>query len=498
MTQGIYFIGVDLGTVTNQAADINEAGRAQPIRLADGDTSMLAVVYFDANDNPVFGQEAENLRLLEPSRGVELAKRHMGTSDAVITVGGKPYTAEDIATLQLTHIKDHIEKERNRLVEGAVVTVPANCEDAAKAAVINAAKRAGFREVTLKHEPTAALVARLNDPDKKIADGLYLCADVGGGTTDFTLLERRGDDITVKVTRGVNQLGGVDFTDKVVEHVLAEADNQGVVVPETDLEDRAELKRRCEDAKRRLNRKDGVTVVVISGNDKVPVTIDHAKARELWQPLIDQLVACAQETVKEAGVDLGNILELLPIGGGSENFFVREALERFFGRKISDHGERTHAVALGASLLGWEHFKGVVVDSGVFLPSRGIRVNEITAHAIGVSALDDQHNAVFAIVLEKGVPLGSTHRRLFELSEPGATRVAIEILQGQPDATVEGCGLLGQFDLDGLPAVQGRPHRVELVFEIDGDGLVHATACDTESPQTGDLKVTYDRKTEAA
>ena len=166
MTQGIYFIGVDLGTVTNQAADINEAGRAQPIRLADGDTSMLAVVYFDANDNPVFGQEAENLRLLEPSRGVELAKRHMGTSDAVITVGGKPYTAEDIATLQLTHIKDHIEKERNRLVEGAVVTVPANCEDAAKAAVINAAKRAGFREVTLKHRGPRRPAERSRQEDR--------------------------------------------------------------------------------------------------------------------------------------------------------------------------------------------------------------------------------------------------------------------------------------------------------------------------------------------
>lgn len=494
MTNAISFLGVDLGTVTNQASDINETGRAQPIRLPDGDTSMLAVVFFDADNTPVFGQEAENLRLLDPSRGVAFAKRDMGSPKALITIDGTPYTAEDLATLQLEHIKDHIEKERNRLFEGVVVTVPANCEDAAKAAVIRAAKRAGFTEVVLKHEPTAALVSRLNDPDKKIADGFYYAADIGGGTTDFTMLERRGNDISVKTTRGVNRLGGVDFTQTLFDHSITEAGKQGVIIPETDLEDRAELWRRCEDAKRRLNRADQVTIIVIHGGDRVPVAIDKAKARTLWRHLVDQLIACAQETIKESQVDLANVLELLPIGGGSENFFVHEELTKFFGRKISDHGERTHAVALGAALLGWEHFKVVQVDGGRFLPSRGLRVKDVTAHAIGVSALDEQQRPVFAIVLEKGVPMGSTHRRVFELSEAGATSVVIEVLQGQPDAAVEVCSLLGQFELTGLPPVHGQPHRVELVFEVTDSGLITATARDTESPQVGDLEVTYDRQ----
>jgi len=488
-----YFLAIDYGTATIQVSYINEAGRAQPVRLPDGGTTMLSVVYFDENDQPIFGQEAENLRLLNPSRGVAFSKRHMGTDQVLITVAGKPYTAEDIGALLLEYVKDCVEKELNRVIPKLSLAVPANVTDAAKAASIRMAKEAGFEEDVVKHEPTAALCFRLYDPDKEVADGIYAVFDIGGGTTDYTVMERKGGEITVKTTSGVSELGGVDYTQAIVDHCLAQAAEQGVVIPEDGLEDRAVLWRNCEEAKHRLNRSDKVTVIVAHDGSRVPVELTKDVVRGLWRPLNDQLIACQDKALEEAGVTKEQLNELIPVGGGSECFFVLEELEAFFGRKLSEHGERIQAVANGAALLGWEHFKGALVAPNLVLSPRFLS-KDVTAHALGVMALNEEHAPVFAVVLEKGVPMGSTHRRVFDLSEPGATTVAVEVIQGQPGTDVEACTDLGRFELTGLPPIHGRPHKIELVFTVDANGMVTATARDTESHQIGDLQVSYDRE----
>ncbi len=488
------FFGYDLGTVSGQVAVLDATGRAQVVKMSDGETSTPTDIYFDENDKPVFGREAESLSLVKPSRGVRFYKRSMGSPQPLITIGGRAYTAEDLAALQLRHIKEYVERDRNTVFDAVVLTVPANHDDARKAALIRAARTAGFREVVLKHEPTAALFARLNDSDKKIADGLYLAVDVGGGTTDFTLLWRQGNEFVIITTKGVNELGGIDFTKALVDHAIAKAGEQGVKISEKDLEDYADLWRQAEESKRRLNRAEQVTIVVIKDGKRIPVTIDKAAARQLWRPLVDQLIACLQQTIAEAkDVKLADILELLLIGGGSECFFVQEELEKSFGRKLSDHGDRINAVALGAARLGLEHWKGAKVENR-FLPPKGLVVKDVTGQAIGVSALDEHDQPVFAVVIDKGEPMGSSHKREFALSKDGATSVAIEVLQGQPGTALAACTLLGKFDLNALPAVNGRPHKIELQFVIDENGIVTATARDTESQQTGDLKIAYDRK----
>jgi molecular chaperone DnaK len=492
MTTARYTIGIDLGTGTIQVAHIDPTGRPQIIQHPDGATFLPAVVFFDDDDKPVFGTEADNLCLVRPDRGVRFAKRHMGTADVLITIAGKGLTAFDIAVLTLKHIKEYVERDRNRLVERVVITVPANYLDVQKDAVIGAAKAAGFAEVKLENEPTAALLARLTD-DKRIGDGKYGCWDLGCGTFDMSVVDRKGTEFTVLMTRGVSELGGKDFTQALVDHVIAEAAKKGVRITPQDREDYADLWRRCEDGKRRLNSVDDVTIVAIHDGKRAAVTIDKDIARKLWRKFADQLVACATQLMAEAKIGTSDLKELIPSGGGSMCFLVEEVMEQWFSRKISAHGDRVNAVALGAALLGLEYWQGVKTDGGTVITPRGIFLRECTAHAIGVSALSDQGAEVFAIVLEKGVRMPATHEREFVISEDGATSVTVEVMQGQPGPLAQ-CKLLGKFLLDGLPAVYGRPHKIAVTLHVDDNGMVMATARDVESGKVADLKVAYDKK----
>jgi molecular chaperone DnaK len=492
-------LGIDLGTSTLVVARLSPAGQAVPVTFSDGETICLSVVAFPDGDAPVMGREAENLILADPTCGVRHWKRHMG-EDVVLfsSRSGREYRPQDLAILFLQECKKAAEAETGLVCNAATLTVPANYSDEAKSLTLEAAQKAGFEDVTLLHEPTAALTARVANTDRAVADGLRLAVDVGGGTTDVSLLEKIGNRYEIRNTCGVPKLGGCDYTQALFDYSITQFRAEGGQFdPDTDIETAGDLWTRCEEAKKRLNRADKVTIAMVNSSHRTTVTITQDQARDIWRTLNDELLRCVRQTLDEIQIEINDVVELVPIGGGSQCFAVGEELELFFGRPVSTHTDPIHAVALGAVLKCWADHGAAKIDEATILPSKRFSLRDVTAHALGVKALDASDVERFAPILLKGARMPSTTQKGFQLREEGATDALIEVFQGEEGMPVEQCTKLGDFSLEDLPPVFGRPHRLDVELRIDANGILTATAYDTESGKSAELELTYTKSNAA-
>ena len=504
-TKAKVLCGIDLGTHSCQVAHITTSGKALPIQFPDGNTSPRSVVYFQDGDEPLVGQEAENLLLVDPQNGVRHWKRDMGSGKVLFTTtSGCEYRAEDIAKLFLTECKNAFENEVGQVCQAVVITVPANYTDSQKNQTIRAAQAAGFSHIDLIHEPTAAMFSRLGNSERETPDGMRIVVDCGGGTLDISVCEKLGNRYEIKATNGVPQLGGMDFTQALFNHSARAFRDAGGHDLQHDVETSADLWRRCEEGKIRLNRSEKITIPIISSEMKHQVTITKDEARDLWKSLVDQILKCIAKTLNEAGIDIEDVCELIPIGGGSQLFAIQEELAHFFKRPISNHADPIHAVATGAVLKGWEDHGEIVVDDATILPARGHMLRDITAHALGVKALDETGQERFTSILRKGVPLPSCFQKVFQLTNvekatsDSPVSAMIEIYQGESDQDLSECLQLGNFELADLPNVVGRPHRIEIEMRIDKNGMLTATAHCTESGRNAELQIAYKKESHAA
>lgn len=490
-------VGIDAGTSTFEVSCISRTGLARPIDFPDGGDTLRSVAFFEDAETPLIGAEAENMGLNRPERMVRHWKRAMGGDEALYTSpAGVAWTAEDLLVRFLELCKNAAEADAGLIHDHAVITVPANYADAAKASTRNAGQRVGFDRVELIHEPTAAAFARLANGEKpSVADGIRLVCDKGGGTFDATVLEKAGNDFHVRATGGVPHLGGMDHTQTLVDLCIDRfvAKTGATLSAAEHPEAWADLWFRCEAAKPRLNHAGKATIHIVCDTLREQITLTDAEVREATRPLITQMIACIEQTLRDAGVALDEVIELLPVGGGSQFFVVREALQEFFGRPLSDAGDPIHCVAHGAALRGWEAAGEVQVDSATRLPAPGRSVRDVTAHPLGVLALTEAGERAFTPILAKGAPMPSRHRKTFRLSEDGATEVDIRILQGLGSLAPDDCAELGQIAVSGLQPVWDRPHNVDIELSIDADGLLTATATDPLDGATADMTCTYTR-----
>lgn len=502
-TNAVSACGIDLGTATRQNAKVSGAGQAMVVPFPDGNTWSSSTFYFQDGEHPIMGQEAENLSLIDPENSVSHWKRSMGTDEVLYTTkSGKKYRAKDFAALAIADCKKAIEDVTSEIFEAAVIGVPANASDIQKSQTIEAGEKAGFSHVELAHEPTAALWSYIGNSEREMSDGIYLVVDIGGGTTDITLCERLGGRSQVKSTNGISQLGGVDFSQELFDHCVKMFRNAGGDL-QNDPDAKADLWRRCNEGKIRLNRNEKITIPIISGGIKHQVVITKDEACDIWKSFVDQVLNSIIKTLEDANVDIGDVNELIPIGGGSQNFHVLESLARFFGRPLSTHVDPHHAVAKGCVLQALESL-GEVATEGIILPARGNILKDITAHALGVKALDAENKERFTPVLKKGVPMPSYFSKTFQLvnveeaASNSSISAQVEIYQGEPDKAISECTQLGKFELEGLPNISGRPHRIDIEMRIDKNGLLTATATCTESEKQAEMQVTYKKSGQAA
>ena len=183
----------------------------------------------------------------------------------------------------------------------------------------------------------------------------------------------------------------------------------------------------------------------------------------------------------------------MPIGGGSQLMNVLDVLTEWFEKPISNLTDPYNAVAKGAVLIGWQEEGTVTTPEGVKLPAPHRIIRDATAHAIGIIALDDDCQERFSTILNKGVPMPSETTKEFALNEEGQIAAVIEVIQGKEGDDVKSCTPLGDFELDGLPPIYGKPHKIEIRLRIDKNGLLTATAHDANCGKTTDLHIQYDK-----
>lgn len=494
-------LGLDIGTSRCKAAIINDDGRAIPCNLGS-DNTIPSGVFFNESGEPCFGQDAYNQGLVVPERSVVNWKRDIGTDKVLYEQDGKQYRPKDFAILLIKHLKALAEKAENRSFDSICLSVPANYNDAQKVVMIEAAEACGFSNVAFSdnmtlivNEPTAATQSYIARSTQAASDGVRAIADIGGGTSDFSIIKTSGNQHQVLTTKGLAKVGGVDYTQTVADYCIQNF-QQGTgidLTQQTHPYDYADVIQRCESAKTALATNDSTVVTISADGQRKAITITRDEALAITKPLTDQIIACLDQAISEAQMTIDDVIELVPVGGGSLFFGVLQGLETYFKKPLSLPNDPHLAIAKGNALAGWSAAGSVTTSGGMVLPSLNQFVHDVTAYSFGVIALSANDSSErYAELLKKNVRIPSQHVRQFALSDEGATGAQITVRQGgiegdRPDTSTE----LGAFNLEGLQPVFGKPHLVEVKLSITKNGILVGSAYDSASGVNAELEMSY-------
>lgn len=493
--------GIDAGNYRFKLAVPDLTGNPKLITNRFGEPFIRSVPYFNEDGSIIVGTEAENAALANPERAVFDWKRDMGTKKVLYKARkGKSYTAKDILSILLKEAKETIEAKTGEVCEEVTISVPANYTDVQKQQTEDAASEAGLKVLYMPKEPTAAALGNEFHKRKNIKALIF---DVGGSTFDVSILENIGNVCEVIATNGKTKLGGIDFN-RCLEEILLEQFEAAKGYRPNQKDQPVfyqDLHQRVEQLKLALTAQKQSQVVLSCNGDTFKTTVNREQFNQRVLPLVETAIKRTEQTVKEANLDLNDIDEIYAVGGSSLVPIVREELEKLTGKKISLRCEPHCAAALGAVIAGQLEYARLGKEyrvKGGTLPPPDFYLQEILSRPIGVAVLDETDKERCSEILAKNTRIPSIQTRTFKLSEPNQTEVLIRILDGEDGAEANKCVELGRFELKDLPARPDLIGRIEITFNLDRNGMLTATARDTVSGKTAEMKITYKNKAEGA
>lgn len=487
--------GIDLGNSRTKISTPDSSGNPVILSNEMGELHTPSVVYFD-DDRIIVGVEAVNASLMDPSRGVSNWKRTMGRDTILYSApDGTTYKAKDIARILFGHIADIVEQRTGNLLSEAAVCVPADYNDRQKHETIEAAREAGIEVTLTPHEPTAAA---FGNKVHQLGDGLVVVLDLGGGTYDVSLVRVSGNTMDVIATNGDQELGGQDFNKRMTGLLLERFESEHGFRPTQESHPVAyqDLCLRVEQAKIALSARDSTSVMLTCDGHLFSSVITRVEFKETTKDLLDRAMELAEKTLKEAGVDLADVREILRVGGASQMPCFEDSIEERFGRKPSCKAEPFYAVALGTmtmSRLAKERAGEQTVVNMRVIPPLEYRVQDHTAHPFGICTLTEDGKLVNSVLLKKGRPIPSDHTRAFQLANSGQTGALIKVLQGEDGVPMDDCEVLGFFEMKGLKPVFDKPHKIDVRLKIDGNGMLTAEACDPIEGRREEMTITYNK-----
>lgn len=489
-------IGIDLGT-TNSCAAIIENGVPRLIEYRGGQKTIPSVFAIDKHGKRLVGEEAKEQAVINAGSTVQASKRLIGrnfgsnaiekmkqvftyelvegeSSEVLIKVKDQVFTLEQISAAILRRIKDAAEDALERDIDQAVITVPAYFNDRQRQAVRSAGKLAGLKVLRVLNEPTAAALAYGLGRTLNQRVAIY---DLGGGTFDISIIDIKDKIFEVIATGGDTFLGGVDFDDRLMQHVLAASlDEHGVdlsyeraaVAAIRDHAERAKI-RLSSESETRLHIPD-----VGKDDDGEMVTIDMTITRDqlesLTRDLVERSIITCERILEEAGSTKEQIDEMLLVGGQSRMPLVRDKVGGFIGKPPSQKVHPDEAVAIGAAIMAHS------------LSSRAgpqdVTLLDVLPMAIGINKSDGTMHVLFA----KNQPLPDYKTRTLTTSKDNQRSIMLKIYQGESKYVKEN-ELLGTFVFSGVrPAPKGQV-KVEVTFHIDSEGILNLTARDRDTGQ---------------
>ena len=492
-------IGIDLGT-TNSCVAVMEGKDVRVIENSEGARTTPSMVAFSDSGERLVGQSAKRQAVTNPTNTLFAVKRLIGrryddptvtkdkglvpytiargdNGDAWVEARGEKYSPSQISSYILTKMKETAEAHLGETVTQAVITVPAYFNDAQRQATKDAGKIAGLDVLRIINEPTAAALAY--GMDKKNA-GTIAVYDLGGGTFDISVLELGDGVFEVKSTNGDTFLGGEDFDARVIDYLADEfKKDQGIDLRKDKLA-LQRLKEAAEKAKIELSssKETEINLPFITADATGPkhlvLKLTRAKLESLVEDLIERTLGPCRAALKDAGVTAGEINEVILVGGMTRMPKVIETVKTFFGKEPARNVNPDEVVAIGAAIQG-AVLRGDVKD---------VLLLDVTPLSLGIETL----GGVFTRLIDRNTTIPTKKGQTFSTAEDGQTAVTIKVFQGEREMAADN-KLLGNFDLQGIPAAPRGVPQIEVTFDIDANGIVSVSAKDKATGKEQQIRI---------
>ena len=480
-------IGIDLGTTYSLVAWVDSTGRPSTVINAEGDLTTPSVVFFDKK-GVIVGKEAVKASEFEPERVARFAKRDMGRVAFHKKIRGEPMPPEAIQALVLQKLRSDAELKLGH-VGKAVITVPAYFDEPRRKATEDAGRLAGLDVLDILNEPTAAAISygvqqgfiRLDGQES--AREVVLVYDLGGGTFDVTLMEIQGKKFNALATAGDVMLGGVDWTDRIVDLVGEQFMTQHGVDPRTDECALQSLMLEAEDAKRALTARDEVNLMFAHDGFRLRTQITRQQFEAMTGDLVDRTVLTVRKVLREAKLQWDDVTRLLLVGGSSRMPAVQEALEKESGkqvdRSLSPDEAVGHGAAVYAALLSGNQTDGV----------RDIKVKNVNSHDLGVLGKEsgtgrDRRR----VMIPRNTPLPCTSKSSFKTFRDNQPCVVVKIVEGG-DASGNNATPIGKCVVTGLPENLPAQSVVDVTFRYGANGRISVSAFIPSANKQAELSI---------
>ena len=498
-------VGIDLGT-TNSVIAVVEFTDSEPkvIQTSEGGRTCPSVVAFGKDGEILVGELAKRQSILNPSRTVYSIKRFMGrrydevekersivpykvvsgqSGLSVVEIDGKLYPPEQISSMILSKLKKDAEAYLGEEVTEAVITVPAYFNDAQRNSTKIAGEIAGLKVLRVLNEPTAAAIAYGVD---KRQEGTILVWDLGGGTFDVTILRISGDGVfEVKATNGDTHLGGDDWDEALVNHLADEFQHANGIDLRRDPQALQRLRDAAEKAKRELSNvlQTAINLPFITADATGPKHLDtqitRSQFEELTRSLVDRMRAPFEHALKDAGMTVKDIDEIVLVGGSTRMPMVENLVRELTGKEPRKGVNPDEVVAIGAAI------QAAIMTGGYSGSQKSIVLVDVLPLSLGV----ETQGGVMSVMIPRNTPLPYRHQEIYTTARDFQDSVEIKILQGERPLAQHN-RLLGVFALEGIPpAPKGAP-RIEVAFDVDTNGILSVSAKDLATGKTANVRIT--------
>lgn len=493
-------IGIDLGT-TNSVAAVMMGGEPVVIPSAEGERLVPSVVAVNKNGERLVGRVARNQAIINPENTIFSIKRFMGrryddpevqrakgripykitkapNGDLRVVLGDKEYTPPEISAMILAKIKHDAEAFLNEPVTQAVITVPAYFNDAQRNATKDAGKIAGLEVLRIINEPTASALAYGLDKRKNETIAVY---DLGGGTFDISVLEVGDGLFQVKSTSGDTFLGGDDFDQRVMDYLADEFKKANNIDLRQDRQALQRLKEAAEKAKIELSTTMQAEINLpyitadAAGPKHLVTTLTRAKLEQLTDDLVDRSMKPVAQALSDANFRSTDINEVVLVGGMTRMPAVQEAVRKQFGKDPHKGVNPDEVVAIGAAIQAGV-LGGEVKD---------ILLLDVTPLTLSIETL----GGIATPLIKRNTTIPTRESQVFSTASDSQTQVEIHVLQGERPMAADNKSL-GKFSLDGIPPAPRGVPQIEVVFDINANGILEVTAKDRATGRSQNITIT--------